>query len=160
MKRAAMKIVPKLLNFGQKQRRMDIAQEKLTTFNDDPDLLKKVITGDESWVYGSDIETKALSSQWKRPEEPRPKKAHQLRSNVKVLLTVFSIAMAWCIMNSCHKVVRSIKNTTLKLYADYSKQFVRNAQNCGKNQSWILHHDNASADTSMLVREFWPKTKP
>ena len=31
---------------------MDIAQEMLTTFNDDPDLLKKVITGDESWVYG------------------------------------------------------------------------------------------------------------
>ena len=89
MKRAAMKIVPKLLNFGQKQRRMDIAQEKLTTFNDDPDLLKKVITGDESWVYGSDIETKALSSQWKRPEEPRPKKARQVRLNVKVLLTVF-----------------------------------------------------------------------
>ena len=28
-------------------------------FNDDPDLLKKVITGDEAWVYGYDIETKA-----------------------------------------------------------------------------------------------------
>ena len=38
----------KLLNFEQKQCRMDIAQEMLTTFNDDPYLLKKVITGDES----------------------------------------------------------------------------------------------------------------
>ena len=27
--------------------------------NDDPDLLKKFITGDESWVYGYDIETKS-----------------------------------------------------------------------------------------------------
>ena len=44
---------------------MDIAQEMLTTFNDDPDLLKKVITGDESWLYGYDIETKAQSYQWK-----------------------------------------------------------------------------------------------
>ena len=42
---------------------MDIAQEILTTFNDEPDLLKKGITGDESWVYGYDIETKAQSSQ-------------------------------------------------------------------------------------------------
>ena len=67
MKRAAAKIVPKLLNFKHKQRRMDIPQEMLTTFNDDPDLLKKVITGDESWVYAYDIETKAQSSQWKRP---------------------------------------------------------------------------------------------
>ena len=36
---------------------MDIAQEMLTTFSDDPDLLKMVITGDESWVYGYDMET-------------------------------------------------------------------------------------------------------
>ena len=36
---------------------MDITQEVLTTFNDDSDLLKKVITGDESWVYGNGIET-------------------------------------------------------------------------------------------------------
>ena len=38
MKRAAAK----LLNFKQKQRCMDIAQEMLTTFNDNLDLLKKV----------------------------------------------------------------------------------------------------------------------
>ena len=59
------------------------------TFNGDPDLLKKVITDDEKWVYGFDIETKTQSSQWKRPEEPRPKKARQVQSNVKILLTIF-----------------------------------------------------------------------
>ena len=59
MKCVQAKIVPKLLNFEQKQRRMVIAQEILTTFNDVSDLLKKVITGDASWVYGYDIETKA-----------------------------------------------------------------------------------------------------
>ena len=84
-KRAAVKIVPKLLNFEQNQRHMDIAQETLTTFTDDPDLLRKVITGDESWMYGYDIETKPQPSQLKRPEDrPRPKKPHQVRSNVKV----------------------------------------------------------------------------
>ena len=39
MKRVLAKIVSKLLNFKQKQRGMDIAQEMWTTFNDDPDLL-------------------------------------------------------------------------------------------------------------------------
>ena len=73
-----------------------------------------------------------FSSQRKRPEEPRLKKALQVRSNVKVLLTIFLIAMAWCIINSCHKVVQTISNITLKLCADCMKQFVRNAQNCGK----------------------------
>ena len=42
---------------------MDITQ-MLTTFNDDPDLLKKVITGDELWVYAYDIETKVQSSRF------------------------------------------------------------------------------------------------
>ena len=58
-------------------------------FNDDPDLLKKVITGEESRLYGYDIETKAQSSQCKCSEEPRPKKALQVWSNVKALITVF-----------------------------------------------------------------------
>ena len=52
MKRAAAKTFTKLLNFDQLQCRMDNAQEMLTTFNDKPELLKTVITGDESWVYG------------------------------------------------------------------------------------------------------------
>ena len=89
MKRVAAKFVPKLLNFDQKQRRVDIAQELLNEVNNDPELLKTVITGDETWVYGYDVETKAQSSQWKLPKEPRPKKIRQVRSNVKVLLTAF-----------------------------------------------------------------------
>ena len=52
MKRATAKIVPKLLNFEQKQLCMAIAQEILMTFNDNPDLFKKFITGDESWNHG------------------------------------------------------------------------------------------------------------
>ena len=75
MKHAATKIVSKLLNFEQKPGRMDIAQEMLTTFYYDPVLHKKVITGDESWMYDYNIETKTQSSKWKRPKEPRSKKA-------------------------------------------------------------------------------------
>ena len=63
---------------------MTITQEMLNDVNDDPDLLKRVITGDESWVYGYDVETKVQSSQWKHTESPKPKKARQVRSNVKV----------------------------------------------------------------------------
>ncbi|UYV75723.1 hypothetical protein LAZ67_13001142 [Cordylochernes scorpioides] len=68
---------------------MNIAIEMLDSVRDDPNLLQRVITGDKECVYGYDVETKAQSSQWKLPHEPRPKKARQVRSNVKVLLTVF-----------------------------------------------------------------------
>ena len=46
----------------KKQSRMGSDPEILTTFNDNPDLLKTIITADESWAYGCDIETKAQSS--------------------------------------------------------------------------------------------------
>ena len=48
MKRAAAKIVKKLLNFKQKKRCRDLAQQMLTKFNEDPELLKNVINDDES----------------------------------------------------------------------------------------------------------------
>ncbi|UYV67987.1 hypothetical protein LAZ67_5002717, partial [Cordylochernes scorpioides] len=89
MRRVAAKFVPKLLNCDQKQHRMNVANEMLDSVRDDPNLLQRVITGDEAWVYGYGVETKAQSSQWKLLHEPRPKKARQVRSNVKVLLTVF-----------------------------------------------------------------------
>ena len=41
MKHGSVNIVPKLRNFKQKQRNMDIAQEMLMKFNDAPDFLKR-----------------------------------------------------------------------------------------------------------------------
>ena len=88
-KRAADKVVLRLINFELKQLYMDIAQKMLIKLKDDSDLLKNVITGDESWVYGYYIKSKAQSSQWKRPAELKSKKARKVRSNVQVLLSVF-----------------------------------------------------------------------
>jgi len=79
--RVAAKFVPPLLSREQKEFRAAVAQDLLETAND-PHFLRKVITGDESWVYGFDLETKARCSQWKSLESPRPKKARQSRSNV------------------------------------------------------------------------------
>ena len=63
---------------------MHTAQEILTTINDDPDFLEMFLTDAEWWVfYGYDVETKAQSSQWQHPEEPRPLKARQVQSNMR-----------------------------------------------------------------------------
>ena len=43
-----------------------------------------------------------------------------------------SIVTAWCIVNSWHNVVRSIRNTIVKLFADCENEFVRKAHNYGK----------------------------
>ncbi|UYV77833.1 hypothetical protein LAZ67_15002505 [Cordylochernes scorpioides] len=53
-------------------------------FNSDPHWLKYVITGDETWVYGYDPETKKQSSQRLEPGELRFKKARMIKSKFKV----------------------------------------------------------------------------
>ena len=40
-------------------------------------------------------------------------------------------------MNSCHKVVRSIRNITLKLCADCAKQLVRSRKSCGETNNGL-----------------------
>ncbi|UYV72969.1 AGL [Cordylochernes scorpioides] len=149
--------IPKLLNCDQKQHRMNIANEMLDSVRDDPNLLQRVITGDEAWVYGNDVETKAQSSQWKLPHEPRPKKASQVRSNVKVLLTVFF---------NCRGVVHhEFLPQGRTVNKEYYLQVMRNLREANrqkhpdlwKNKNWLLHHDNAPAHTSLLVRDFLAK---
>jgi len=89
MHRIAAKFVPRLLMDDQKLNQVDMSQELLDRANDDDNFLKNIITGDETWVYGYDVETKVHSSQWVSKTSPRPKKSHQVHSHVKVMLTVF-----------------------------------------------------------------------
>ncbi|QQP53713.1 Uncharacterized protein FKW44_006279 [Caligus rogercresseyi] len=64
------KFVPKLLTFEQKHLRLEITQNMLETVNGDPDFMNTVITGDESWVYGYDPETKRRNyAECDRPSE-------------------------------------------------------------------------------------------
>lgn len=58
MKHVLAKFVSKLLNFNEKYRHVCIAQELLNNVNDDPDFFKKIIIGDNTWVYSYDVETK------------------------------------------------------------------------------------------------------
>ena len=89
MRRVSAKFVPKLLTEEQKELWKEICKDMLDCANHDPEFMKTIITGDETWVYGYDPETKFQSSQWKHPESPRPKKARQVRSNVKVMTCFF-----------------------------------------------------------------------
>ena len=70
MGKVCAKEVPKDLTEEQKQGRVTICQDLLERQND---ILSRVITGDETWVYQYDLETKWQSSQWKTANFPRPK---------------------------------------------------------------------------------------
>jgi len=84
-----VKFVPRLLTQDQKNTHLTLCKELKNQTECDPNFLSQVITGDERWCYGYNPQTKQASSQWKMPTSPRPKKARQVRSNVKTMLIVF-----------------------------------------------------------------------
>jgi histone-lysine N-methyltransferase SETMAR len=51
--------------------------------------MSRIITGDESWVYGYNPETKQQYSQWESPGSPILEKARQSPSTTKNMLIVF-----------------------------------------------------------------------
>ena len=47
----------------------------------DPNFLSRVITGDESWLYDYDPETKHQSSQWKTPSSLPSSQQHHVTAD-------------------------------------------------------------------------------
>ena len=58
MRRIAAKFVPRFLNNDQRDHRIQVCTELQEAVRHDPNFLSGVITGNESWVYGYDPETK------------------------------------------------------------------------------------------------------
>jgi len=72
MKHVCAKFVPRLLTDDQHEQHQTIAQDVFECSCEDVQFLKNVVTGDESWVYGYDPETKQQLSQWKGSMSPCP----------------------------------------------------------------------------------------
>ncbi|KAF6109698.1 hypothetical protein HJG60_010924 [Phyllostomus discolor] len=58
MKHVVAKFIPCLLLPEQKEHCAEVANDLIQIATNEPDFLKKAITGDESWVYGYDPEKK------------------------------------------------------------------------------------------------------
>ena len=159
MRRVAAKFVPRLMTEDQKQRRVRVCEELLEMANDNENFLKTIITGDETWVYGYDVETKAQSSQWKTDTSPRPKKARQVKSNVKVMLTVF---FDWkgIVYHEFLPRGETINRFRYLETLRHLREAVRNKRpEMWASGEWMLHHDNAPVHSSLLIRDFCTKNE-
>jgi len=74
MSRISARFVPRLLSDDQKAHLVSVCRELNQQARDDPIFISNIITGDKTWVYGYDPQTKQQSLQWKSPNSPRPKK--------------------------------------------------------------------------------------
>ena len=89
MRRVCSHIVPRMLTADQAQQRQEVCGDLMSSADRDPQFLKKIVTGDETWCFLYDPQTKRQSSEWKSLNSPRSKKFKLDRSKGKVMLEVF-----------------------------------------------------------------------
>ena len=152
MRRVASKFVPRLLSVDQK-RRLEICLDLKENAANDPSFLSNVVSGDETWVYAYDSEIKTQSSQWKSPGSPRLKKARQVRSNIKSMLIYFFD------QGIVHKeFIPPGQIVKAAFYVEVLKRLRENVRrkrpDQWRNNTWLLHHDNAPARAALLTRRF------
>ena len=155
MRKVCAKMVPKVLTDDQKLRRVETCQENLDMCERDPEFLNNVITGDESWVFEYDPETKRQSSEWHTSLSPRPKKARMSRSKIKTMLIVFFDIKGLV----HHEFVPPGTTVNAKFYVEVLKRLKRRVQRVRPDiaKDWKLHHDNAPSHSSFLVTNFLAK---
>ena len=159
MHRFAAKFVPRILTADHKQQRVNVCTELRQLASDDETFLSRVTTGDESWIYGYDPETKQESSQWKSPTSPRPKKSRRVKSNVNSMIATFSD-----VKGIVHKeFVPTGQNVNSGFYCEVLRRLHENVRRrrpkLWREQTWLLHHDNAPSHTSVLTQQFLAKNK-
>ena len=110
-----------------KDNRVETARLNLQSVTEDPDLLKRVITGDESWIYGFNAETSRQSSEWRFPNEPRTKKITRIAGCDKVApfrtlwfqVVLMDFVDIWSVCSQC--VPRSFETNRGEKCFDFAK---------------------------------------
>ncbi|CAK9833043.1 Mariner Mos1 transposase [Anthophora retusa] len=157
IRRVAARLVPKELNFLQKEHRKAAAEDMISRVSSDFTFVKRIVTGDKTWVYEYDMQTSQQSSEYRLENEPNPKKPRQRRSKIKVMLTVFFDYRGVVHSEFLPDGQTVNKEYYLSVMRRLRENIRRKRPDVWKNNSWILHHDNAPSYTSILVHEFLAK---
>ncbi|UYV74547.1 hypothetical protein LAZ67_12000097 [Cordylochernes scorpioides] len=126
MRKVWAKLVPKVLTQDHKE----LKSFALSRINE-PDFLNSVVTGDESWMFEYDPESKRQSCAWYTKSSLRPKKARMSKSRIKTMIIVFFD-------------IRGIVHC----------EFVPQGQTTDIKDTVKLHHDNATSHTAIIITNF------
>lgn len=150
--------IPHLLTPDQKEARVKWCQEMLKKF--DRGRSKRtddIVTGDETWIYCYEPESKQQSRVWVFDDEPRPTKLKRSRCVAKQMVAVFvrKFGVVAAIPLEPGKTVNAqwYANTCLP---EVFKQLRATRPKTGL-RGLLLHHDNARAHTAAFTLGFLDK---
>ena len=133
---------------------MQVCQNIIEYLQNEPDLLRRVITSHETWTFEYDPEIKCQSSQWKSPTSPRPKKARRSKSKVKVMLITFFDVRS---IVHCEFLLQG-QTINQQVYRKILRRLLRSVR--GKKRElwqgklWLLQHDNTPAHNVLSIWQF------
>lgn len=138
--------IPHYLTEAQKLRRVDWCREMIKKFNGgDSNAVFDILTGDESWIYCYDPETKRQSAQWVFPSEDLPTKLKRGRSVGKMMVASFFGRTG----HYATIALEDQKSVTAEWYTNKCLPLVLEKVREKRPRSRILlHHDNASSHTA------------
>lgn len=152
VKKLISRWIPHLLSEDQKTARVRWCRKTLRQFNrGNSKHVYDIISGDESWIYAYDPDSKQQSTVWVFQDEPKPTKVIRSRSTSKKMVATFvakSGHVATIVLED-RKTVNADWYTTVCL-PEVIGEFRKN----NPRRRIRLHHDNASSHTARQTIAF------
>ncbi|KAI6661153.1 hypothetical protein LOD99_10175 [Oopsacas minuta] len=126
--------------------------------------VSEILTGDETWKYHYDPETKRRSKEWVEEGGLPPTKVQRIRSAGKQMWAIFFKRSGFIegIALEDRNIVTADWYTTVSLPKVFSA--IEKQREKSSVRGILLHHDNASSYTALRTREFlenyWIGTLP
>lgn len=159
LSRKVAKFVPRLLTDEQKRMRVECCRQNLQRLKDDPYLLDKIITGDESPVHLHNPENKFDSSAWLPCGADHPVKALHSRLQRWMMLTVFFDSCGTILVEFTEEIIDTDAYVeTLRHLCERIRKkrpgMWKGGVDSSTDREFIIHQDNASPHTSNITLAF------
>lgn len=146
VKKICSRWIPHNLTIDQKNTRVNWCKEMILKYNRGAsNAVYNIYTGDESWIYCYEPETKQQSTVWVFQDEPNPTKVVRARSTSKQMVACFFgiNGHVATVPLEQRRTVNSEWYTTICL-----PEVISEIRKTNRRRRIILHHDNASSHTS------------
>lgn len=159
LRKVNSRFVPHKLTDDQKLDRIEHCKELIKNARKDSNFLKTIVTGEETWCFEYEPETKRHSAEWRSQDEGKPKKSRLEKSKVKTMLICFYDSKG-----IIHKeFVPTGQTVTGEYYRDVLRRLLHRIRRIRPEYhdpcSWSLLHDNAPSHRSRVVSEFLTKNQ-
>jgi histone-lysine N-methyltransferase SETMAR len=137
------------LSNDQKHAQQTICQQHLDHHAREGDaFLQRIVTGDESWVYHYESESKRQLMQWKNPSSPANKKFKTQASAGKVMLTIFWDVNGLILAHFQEKGQTVISARYSDMLVNELKPAIQSKRRGLLSKRVLLLHDNARPHTA------------